>query len=117
VIRPAHAVLENHVAIAVADRYPVTEGHTLVIPRKHVASVYDLTIQEQNAIWDLVRMVRKHLVSELKPDGFNIGVNDGIAAGQTVVHAHVHVIPRRGGDVGDPRGGIRWVIPNKAPYW
>ena len=102
-----------------ADRYPVAEGHTLVIPRKHVASVYDLTIQEQNAIWDLVRMVREHLASQRvqKPAGFNIGLNDGIAAGQTVAHAHVHVIPRHHSDVNDPRGGIRWVIPNKAAYW
>jgi len=89
----------------------------LVIPRKHVASVYDLTIQEQNAVWDLVRIVRERLLVKLKPDGFNIGVNDGVAAGQTVPHAHVHVIPRRAGDVPDARGGIGWIIPYKAPYW
>ena len=110
-------MLQNDDSIAVADRYPVAEGHTLVIPRKHVASVYDLTIQEQNAVWDLVRIVRERLLGELKPDGFNIGVNDGVAAGQTVPHAHVHVIPRRAGDVPDARGGIRWIIPYKAPYW
>jgi diadenosine tetraphosphate (Ap4A) HIT family hydrolase len=70
------------------------DGHTLVIPRQHVASLYELTADEQSAIWSLVAEVRKRLLTGLKPDGFNIGVNDGLAAGQTVEHAHVHVIPR-----------------------
>jgi diadenosine tetraphosphate (Ap4A) HIT family hydrolase len=95
----------------------VTEGHTLVVPRKHVTTIYELAAAERKAIWALVAEVRKRLLTCLKPDGFNIGFNDGLAAGQTVEHAHVHVIPRRAGDVPDPRGGIRWVIADNAAYW
>ena len=80
-------------------------------------SIYELTVTEQNVIWELVSEVRQRLLTDLKPDGFNIGLNDGLAAGQTVMHAHVHVIPRWSGDVSDPRGGIRWVIADKAAYW
>jgi diadenosine tetraphosphate (Ap4A) HIT family hydrolase len=100
-----------------ADAYPVSQGHTLVIPRKHVSSIYGLTTEEQSAIWSLVAEVRNRLLTGLKPDGFNIGVNDGLAPGQTVEHAHVHIIPRRKGDVADPRGGIRSIIDDKANYW
>jgi diadenosine tetraphosphate (Ap4A) HIT family hydrolase len=82
-----------------------------------VSSIYKLEVYEQTAVWELVGMVRKHLLAQQKPDGFNIGFNDGLAAGQTVPHAHVHIIPRRHGDVPDPRGGIRWVIADNAPYW
>ena len=89
----------------------------LVVPRKHVRSIYELPAGEQASIWQLVGEVRVKLLAELKPDGFNIGLNDGLAAGQTIMHAHVHIIPRRNGDVPDPRGGVRWVIPGKAPYW
>jgi diadenosine tetraphosphate (Ap4A) HIT family hydrolase len=109
--------IENEHAIAFADGHPVTEGHSLVSPRKHVRSIYELSLQEQFAIWDLVARIRERLLTDFKPDAFNIGVNDGVAAGQTVEHAHVHVIPRRKGDVPDPRGGIRWVIDDKANYW
>lgn len=73
--------------------------------------------KEQAEVWKLVAEVRAMLVAELHPDGFNIGLNDGTPAGQTVMHAHVHVIPRQHGDVADPRGGVRWVIPEKAGYW
>jgi len=95
----------------------VTDGHMLVIPRKHVSSIYELAIEKQNAVWELVTQVREHLLTGLKPDAFKIGVNDGLAAGQTIEHAHVHIIPRRKGDVPDPRGGIRWIIDDKANYW
>jgi diadenosine tetraphosphate (Ap4A) HIT family hydrolase len=89
----------------------------LVLPRKHVMRIYELSMPEQTAIWELVGSVRERLLVEHKPDGFNIGFNDDIAAGQTVSHAHVHIIPRRQGDVADPRGGIRWVIAENARYW
>jgi diadenosine tetraphosphate (Ap4A) HIT family hydrolase len=101
----------------VPDAFPVAAGHTLVVPRKHVSTIYQLDIAEQSAIWKLVSDVRERLLTGLRPDGFNIGFNDGLAAGQTVEHAHVHIIPRRDGDVADPRGGIRWVIADNAPYW
>ncbi len=109
--------MDSEEAIAFADAFPLAEGHMLVAPRKHVSSIYELTGPEQAAIWKLVAEVRERLLTGLKPDGFNIGLNDGLAAGQTVDHAHVHVIPRRQGDVPDPRGGIRWVIADNAPYW
>jgi diadenosine tetraphosphate (Ap4A) HIT family hydrolase len=112
----ARITWENEAARAFPDAFPVTEGHTLVVPKRHVASLFDLPDEEQAALWRLVALVRSKLVSELHPDGFNVGVNDGPAAGQTVLHAHVHVIPRRAGDVADPRGGVRWVVPAKAQY-
>ena len=116
-LEPSRVTLENDCAVAFPDAFPVTEGHTLVIPKRHVASLFDLPDEEQTAVWRLVAQVRGNLESVLRPDGFTVGVNDGPAAGQTVPHAHVHVIPRRAGDVADPRGGVRWVVPAKAPYW
>jgi diadenosine tetraphosphate (Ap4A) HIT family hydrolase len=101
--------------VAVLDRFPVTQGHTLVIPKRHVTGL--LPDAEQAAVWRLVALVRDTLMAEIRPDGFNVGLNDGTAAGQTVMHAHVHVIPRHCGDLADPRGGIRWIIPSKAAYW
>src|SRR4051794_5392781 len=109
--------VENDAAIAFPDAYPLAEGHTLVAPRIHVSSLYELNIEHQSSVWELVAEVRQRLLVGLKPDAFNIGVNDGIAAGQTVEHAHVHVIPRWKGDVADPRGGIRWILDDKANYW
>jgi diadenosine tetraphosphate (Ap4A) HIT family hydrolase len=110
-------LLENDFAAAISDRFPVAPGHTLVIPKQHVASLFDLPQEEQSALWRLVALVRDKLKIEIAADGFTVGVNDGLAAGQTVMHAHVHVIPRRNGDVADPRGGVRWIIPDKARYW
>jgi diadenosine tetraphosphate (Ap4A) HIT family hydrolase len=110
-------LMEGEFALALADGFPLTDGHTLVVPRRHVASLFDLTEREQTAIWRMVAEVRATLMAELGPDGLNVGLNDGPAAGQTVMHAHVHVIPRRAGDVADPRGGVRWVVPDKAAYW
>ncbi len=109
--------LEIEFAVAFFDAFPISEGHTLVVPKRHVTSLFDLTEEEQAAVWMLVAQVRAKLMAELKPDGFNVGLNDGTSAGQTVMHAHVHVIPRRNGDVVDPRGGVRWIIPGKAQYW
>lgn len=110
-------LLENEFAVAFPDGFPIAEGHTLVVPRRHATSLFDLTAEEQAAMWTLVALVRAELMAELRPDGFNVGLNDGAAAGQTVMHAHVHIIPRRRGDSEDPRGGVRWVLPKKAQYW
>jgi diadenosine tetraphosphate (Ap4A) HIT family hydrolase len=109
--------LESDAGIAFRDGYPVAEGHSLIIPRRHVASVFDLDDKEYADLWRMVSQVRDELAKEFKPDGFNVGINEGEAAGQTVAHAHIHVIPRRTGDVEDPRGGVRWVVPEKADYW
>ena len=113
----SRVITRNSHAIALRDGYPVAEGHALVVPVRHVACLFDLPEDELSSVWSLVRDVREQLRVELSPDGFNVGLNDGSAAGQTVGHAHVHVIPRREGDVLDPRGGVRWVIPEKADYW
>jgi diadenosine tetraphosphate (Ap4A) HIT family hydrolase len=115
-LEPSRAWLETECAIALLDAFPVTDGHTLVVPRKHVRTIYELTVPEQQEIWEFVRRVRERLLAHFKPDAFNIGLNDGPAPGQTVEHAHVHLIPRRLGDVSDPRGGIRWVLADKARY-
>jgi len=114
---PARILLEVDAAIALRDAFPVSDGHSLVVPRRHVASLFDLPVEEQAAIWRLVAEVRQRLQAEFRPAAFNIGVNDGRAAGQTVMHAHIHIIPRYPGDRDDPRGGIRWVLPAKARYW
>jgi diadenosine tetraphosphate (Ap4A) HIT family hydrolase len=110
-------LLESEVAVSFLDAYPVTEGHTLISPRQHVTSIYQLSTGEQSALWAMVGEVRALLVRRYAPDAFNIAVNDGILAGQTIEHAHIHVIPRRKGDVLDARGGVRNIIPDKARYW
>lgn len=110
-------VASNDLAVAIRDGYPVSPGHTLVIPKRHVASLVEVTKDEAAALWSLIAEARAQLDAELKPDGYNVGVNDGRAAGQTVMHLHVHLIPRYEGDRTDPRGGVRWVIPEKADYW
>ena len=102
---PSLIRVESPHALAVPDGFPVTPGHTLVVPRRHVASLFELPAEEQAAVWNLVAEVRALLLAELRPAGFTIGINDGPAAGQTVLHAHVHVVPRRHGDVADPRAG------------
>jgi len=113
----ARIYAENEGAVAIPDAFPIAEGHTLVIPKRHVASIFDLSDEEQSALWKLVAQVRAKLWHYLNCDGFNIGINDGTAAGQTVMHAHVHIIPRRKGDSPNPKGGIRWIKPEKAKYW
>ncbi len=107
----------NGLAVAFPDRFPISPGHTLVVPRRHETDFFALTDAEHAAVIDLVRTVRHDLAGSTGTTGFNVGVNVGADAGQTVDHAHVHVIPRYPGDVPDPRGGIRWIIPDKAPYW
>ena len=109
-------VAHNELAFAIRDRYPVSKGHTLVIPKRHVATWFDATEDERKAIFALVDAVKRALDLELAPHGYNVGFNAGEAAGQTVMHLHVHVIPRFRGDMDDPRGGIRGVIPEKQKY-
>ncbi len=109
--------MESEHAVAFRDSFPVTEGHTLVVPKRHARSVFDIPPEELADLWALVGAARRRLLEELRPAALNIGVNDGTAAGQTIGHGHVHLIPRRIGDVADPRGGVRWIIPEKAKYW
>ena len=110
-------VAENELAVVVRDAFPVSPGHTLIIPRRHVRSFFDLTGDERTAMLTLLDSAKAELESEVHPDGYNIGINDGPAAGQTVAHVHLHLIPRYSGDSPDPRGGVRWVLPIKAKYW
>ncbi len=106
----------NDLAFALRDNFPVSPGHTLVVPRRLVATWFEATRQEQVAILDLVDVVKTALDAELMPDGYNVGFNAGLAAGQTVMHLHLHVIPRFTGDVADPRGGVRHVMPGRGNY-
>ncbi|MDB4989148.1 MAG: helicase-related protein, partial [Myxococcaceae bacterium] len=115
-IPPTDWVTHNALAFAVRDKYPVTPGHTLVIPKRVVPTWFEANREEQDAIMRLVAEVKAALDLELAPDGYNIGFNVGEAAGQTVMHLHVHVIPRHRGDMDDPRGGVRHVIPSKGNY-
>lgn len=110
-------VVENAFHMVIRDRYPVSVGHSLIIPKRHVASLFELTDEEFNALYELLHKTCGQLDAESQPSGYNVGVNVGEAAGQTMFHLHVHVIPRYVGDQADPRGGIRWIFPEKADYW
>jgi diadenosine tetraphosphate (Ap4A) HIT family hydrolase len=107
----------NEFGVAIRDGYPISPGHTLIIPKRHVGSWFSISSDERLGLEDLLCKAKDVLQQEFKPDGYNIGINDGLAAGQTVPHLHVHLIPRYNGDQDDPRGGVRWIIPNKAKYW
>jgi diadenosine tetraphosphate (Ap4A) HIT family hydrolase len=142
---PERIIAENDLCVAIRDAYPVSEGHTLVIPKRHVETWFEATAEEQAGLMALVDVVRRRLsgaqamarsstsssnfgdqdfaeapvhlnARRRTPNGYNIGINVGEAAGQTVMHLHVHVIPRYLGDVEDPTGGVRGVIPGKANY-
>jgi diadenosine tetraphosphate (Ap4A) HIT family hydrolase len=89
----------------------------LVIPKRHIGSFFELEPEERDSLFSLLEESKRGLDKEFKPDGYNIGINDGPSAGQTVPHLHIHLIPRYSGDQADPRGGIRWIIPEKAKYW
>lgn len=108
--------LKNELAYSARDSYAVSPGHTVVIPKRHVASFFDLTPEEVSACMELITEERKLIDAEFNPDGYNIGVNIGPAAGQSIFHVHIHIIPRYEGDVKNPQGGVRHVLPHKAHY-
>lgn len=109
-------ISETATAVAFYDSYPVSKGHVLIIPKRHVSNYFDLTVHEQRAIWLLVNRCKEIITNKHQPDGFNVGININEAAGQTVMHIHVHLIPRYNGDVENPRGGVRGVVPCKQKY-
>lgn len=109
-------IVESATAFAVFDKFPVNDGHALIIPKRHCSDYFELTFKEQSACIFIINKVKEIVSSRFKPDGFNVGVNIGKEAGQTVQHAHIHLIPRYNDDVEDPRGGVRGVIPNKQKY-
>lgn len=114
---PGRVQLANELALLVGDGYPVSSGHSLALPRRHIGSVFETTEAEMQALWQLLRQGREAIDRTHKPDSYNVGINDGPAAGQTVPHLHIHLIPRYAGDVADPRGGVRWILPAGAAYW
>ncbi len=107
---------ENALAYATRDTYPVSSGHTLIIPRRHCADFFDLSPEELAACMELVVAEQRALSTEMKPDGYNIGVNVGSAGGQSIRHVHIHLIPRYAGDHPRPQGGVRQILPSKADY-
>jgi diadenosine tetraphosphate (Ap4A) HIT family hydrolase len=113
----SHVIFENELAFVTADGFPVTDGHSLIIPKRHIADYFSLYRSETNAIDELLRHRREQLQSsDPSISGFNVGINSGESAGQSIFHCHAHLIPRRDGDVDNPRGGIRHVIPGKGDY-
>ena len=108
--------LTNELAYSARDSYPVSPGHAVVIPKRHVASFFDLTPEEVSACMSLIKKEKELIDEEFSPDGYNIGVNVGPAAGQSIFHVHIHIIPRYKGDVENPQGGVRHVIPKHAHY-
>ncbi len=113
---PRGVSLQTELAYSARDTYGVSPGHTLVIPRRHVEAFFDLTPEEVAACMELINEEKKILDGEFNPDGYNIGVNVGPAAGQSILHVHIHMIPRYEGDVENPQGGVRHVIPRNAHY-
>jgi diadenosine tetraphosphate (Ap4A) HIT family hydrolase len=114
---PDRVVTSSSLTLTLRDLFPVSPGHTLIIPRRHFPSLLEATPEEIAEIWQALRQAANDLTREHQPDGFNVGINVGQAAGQTVMHLHVHLIPRYAGDQSDPRGGIRRIFPELADYW
>ena len=109
-------LIESPAVVAFEDAYSVSPGHALVVPRRHAETYFDCTEAEKLAIWIMVDRVRELQLERYRPDGINVGFNAGSAAGQTVMHVHVHVIPRYVGDVADPRGGVRHAVVGHGAY-
>jgi diadenosine tetraphosphate (Ap4A) HIT family hydrolase len=109
-------LFESATAFSFYDLYPVNKGHVLVVPKRVVQNYFELSVREQTACWIMVNKVKEVLQKTYQPDGFNIGININESAGQTIAHAHIHIIPRYNGDVEKPRGGVRGVIPSKKEY-
>ena len=110
-------IFDNEFAFASFDSYPVSKYHSLIVPKRHILDYFELTNDELLACNDLIKKIKKKIQKEDKTvDGFNIGTNSGVAAGQSIMHCHIHLIPRRKGDVNNPQGGVRGVIPSKQHY-
>lgn len=110
-------IASSPLALVIRDAYPVSPGHTLIIPKRHIGSFFETNNEERLELLNLLDQARLKVLTEFNPTAFNIGINDGAAAGQTIAHLHIHLIPRYINDQPDPRGGVRWVIPEKAKYW
>jgi len=107
---------ESELCFAIYDKYPVNPGHVLVVSKRHAEDYFDLNEEEVTCMWEMVASMRSFLEEEFSPQGFNVGFNVGEEAGQTIAHVHVHIIPRYTGDMNDPTGGVRHVIPERGKY-
>lgn len=116
-IKQNRILWENDQAFIIYDGYPVSTGHALVIPKRHIGSFFETATEERNALLSGLDFAKQIIDKDYGPAGYNIGINDGQVAGQTVAHLHIHVIPRYQDDAEDPRGGVRWIFPDKAKYW
>lgn len=114
---PARILAEDNLTVVYKDGFPVSPGHTVIIPKRHFPSLFDATREERLALLAALDQAKAILDERHQPDGYNIGINHGRAGGQSVPHLHIHLIPRYQGDKEDPRGGVRWVLPEKAKYW
>ena len=115
-IKKERLIYENNTWKAIYDAYPVSKGHILVIPKRHINSIIELKELEKDQLYETIKIIYSILEEIYHPDGINIGINEGAAAGQTVPHLHIHIIPRYNGDMENPKGGVRGVIPNKQKY-
>ncbi len=116
-LRDERIILECEHTITFIDTYPASPGHSLVVPKRHFATYFEANDDEILAIGQAVQKAKKILDEEFFPDAYNIGINNGEAAGQSIKHLHVHIIPRYKGDVKDPKGGVRWILKDRANYW
>ena len=117
VLDPARVLAEDDLTVVYKDGFPVSPGHTVIIPRRHFATLFEASAEERLALLAALDQAKRLLDASHRPDGYNIGINHGRAGGQSVPHLHIHLIPRYAGDRPDPRGGVRWVLPDKAKYW
>ena len=115
-IQSDRIIEESELCYALMDGFPVSPGHVLIIPKRHVADYFELTEEEVIAMQQMLNRIKTRIDSEYSPDGYNIGINVKEAGGQTVFHVHMHLIPRYTGDVENPKGGVRGVIPHKQKY-
>lgn len=116
-IGPDRVLVRDEYAFVIRDGFPISPGHSLIIPSRHVVSFFEVAEVERSSMLSLLNITKLQLDREFHPDAYNIGINDGQAAGQTVPHLHIHIIPRYAGDCSDPRGGVRWILPELADYW
>ncbi|HJP17854.1 MAG TPA: HIT family protein [Nitrospinota bacterium] len=116
-IDPTRVIEDYKTLYAIQDEYPVTKDHMLIIPKRHIQDYFKMSSEEENDLNELLRILRRKILEDdSSVNGFNIGMNCGVSAGQTIMHAHVHLIPRRDGDTEEPRGGVRGVIPGMMSY-
>ncbi len=115
-VSPEKNFLNGDYGFAQWDKHPVSEGHALVIPQRHFADYFEASEQERNQLWKMVSEVREIIEAKHRPQGYNVGINVGAVAGQSILHLHIHIIPRYQGDMENPQGGVRGVIPDKQKY-